>query len=561
MVAEVNDQQQQQQQSINEIISVYKVNEVFMGIETNDAGIKMEIREHFSFLIPGAKFHPKVKNKLWDGRINLYDIRLSRLPIGLFLDLVKFCDERQYTLRFIDHEHKTNQKYYGSLKDTVTPEELSDDDIRILDSIPFVYDELRDYQMKAIVHCISSKRGIILSPTGSGKSAKIYYLSLWNLQKNKRPVLIIVPTTSLVSQMKKDFHNYSKKSLPDGFIHQIYSGQEKENINFEKSPIVVSTWQSIMALGRGQAKKAGSKTNLKRMKEFLDNFGMIINDEVHTADAASLVKILENATESKYRFGFTGTLKDSKTSEFQLRGLFGNIYQTITTHELQERKELANLSIECVFLKYPESIRKQFNKGKHRDYQREIDFILSSEKRNEYIAKAALSQKDNTMVLFQYVEKHGKKLFEMIEKLNGDPKRRIFFISGSSSVHQREEMREIVESEKNAIIVGSNQVLSTGINIVNLNTIIFAWSTKSQVRVIQSIGRALRVSENKKEAKLIDVIDNISWKSKKNYVLKHGIQRMEYYIEQKFKYKMQEIQFDPGVTIDTILTTTTTKSS
>lgn len=515
-----------------EKLRIFKLNEVFFQVETDDAGIRMELREYFSFYVPNYKWHPKVKAKIWDGRLYVYDVRTSRLPIGLFWDFFNFCDDRDYRIEFIDQEFRQE----------LVPREPDETDVAVLDSIPFVYGHLRDYQMNAVVHAISNRRSIIISPTGSGKSALIYYLSLWYIQKHRRPVLVIVPTVSLVSQMAKDFHAYSKGGLPESFVHQVYSGQEKENIDHKKSPIVISTWQSVIALDQRGRRTAGENGAFRK---FLDPFGMVCLDECHLGEAASITRILENTVTSDHRFGFTGTLKDSKTSEMQLRGLLGGVYRTIYTHELQERKELADLSIECHVLKYSDETRRAFSKAKF-DYRKEIDFILSVDKRTEYISRLALGLSGNTLILFQFIEKHGKRIFKKLNELRSeetDADRKIFFISGASPVEDRERMREIVEKERNAIICGSSPVLSTGVNIVNLNNVVFAFSTKSQVRVIQSIGRALRVSNTKLEARLYDIVDNLSWRSRRNYTMTHALKRIEYYTEEKFKYSIKEIDF------------------
>lgn len=523
-----------------EKLQVFKVNEVFFGIIVEDAGIKMELREYFSFFIPNAKFNPKVKAKIWDGRIFLYDIRYSRLHIGLFWEFFKFCDDRKYKIEFLDNPRA--EEYYGNLKDTVIPKKPDAEDIAILDSIPFVYNTPRDYQMKAVIQAISTKRQIILSPVGSGKSSMIYYLSLWHIQKNKSPVLILVPTIGLVAQMAKDFQIYAKGNLPEDFIYSIYAGQEKERIDHKKSPIVISTWQSVIAIQQKNNRSVSSGGY--SLKEFLDPYKMIIVDEVHTAEAKSLTTILESSTESNYRFGFTGTLRESRSSELQLKGLIGNTYRTLHTHDLQQRKELANLQIDCHVLKYPDTIKQAFVKAKY-DYKKEIDFILQSNLRNEYICRLALNQNGNTLILFQYVENHGKKIFEKLRMLCDSDDRKLFFISGSSPVKDREYMREIVETQKNAIITASVQVLATGTNIVNLENLIFASSTKSSIRVIQSIGRVLRISDTKQNAKVFDIIDDISWKSKRNFVLEHGLKRIETYIQEKFKYRLTNIDFTP----------------
>jgi superfamily II DNA or RNA helicase len=157
------------------------------------------------------------------------------------------------------------------------------------------------------------------------------------------------------------------------------------------------------------------------------------------------------------------------------------------------------------------------------------------------IAKLACSTKGNTLVLFQFVEKHGKPLFERIKTAAGDT-RKVFYVSGETEGEVREDIRQITEEEDNAIIVASYGTFSTGINIRSLRNIIFASPSKSRIRVLQSIGRQLRKSERKDKARLYDIADDLHWKSKKNHTLKHFIERVKIYNEESFDYKMVKIQ-------------------
>ena len=371
----------------------------------------------------------------------------------------------------------------------------------------------------------------------SGKSAIIYYLALWNLKKNSGRTLLIVPSTNLVEQMASDFQDYAGKSfLPDDLIHKIYSGcsTNKDTSDQSLSPIVISTWQSLLSM---------LKKNSNR--EFFASFNLILQDEVHLGNAKEVAAVSSACTNASYRIGLTGTLKDSKIDLLQLKGLFGPVFTTTTTKQLQDRKELAPLDINVLILNYPEKIRKEFNYKSKPDYQKEIDYITSLENRNHFITNLALSTSGNTLVLFNLVEKHGIPLYKMIEEKTNNKDRKTFFISGSTDVDSREKMRTIVEKENNAIICGSVGTMSTGVNMKNIHNIIFAFSTKSQVRVLQSIGRGLRIAENNQETKLFDVVDNLSWKSKKNYCLKHALIRLEFYQEEQFLYKIKDIPFSP----------------
>jgi superfamily II DNA or RNA helicase len=320
--------------------------------------------------------------------------------------------------------------------------------------------------------------------------------------------------------------DYAKNTLNVDMIRKIYSGKDK-NID---SPITISTYQSLQNI---------------EDNSFYREFGMIMVDEAHGATAKVLSSVIEKCTEAEYRFGFTGSLRDSVLNDLQLTGLLGPIKKSISTKELQDRKELSDLSINCVVLKYPEAIRKEFNKGKP-NYQTEIDYVLESTNRNNFICNLAFEQKGTTLVLFNYVEKHGIPMFKIAQEKNKKHGRNIFFVSGSTHVDDREKIREIVEKEKDCIIFASSGTFSQGINIPSIENLIFTFSTKSFIRIIQSIGRALRMSDAKNKAKVYDIIDNISWKSKKNYGMKHAITRISFYEQEKFKYKIREIPFKPS---------------
>jgi len=249
------------------------------------------------------------------------------------------------------------------------------------------------------------------------------------------------------------------------------------------------------------------------------------------------MNIMNKATEAEYRYGTTGTLDGTQTHELVLQGLFGKTYKVTTTKELQINEVLAELNIKRIILNYNKKIRDEFGP---RSYQDEIDYIVTYEKRNNFIANLTLDQEGNTLVLFNYVEKHGKPLFELINN-KADEKRKIFFVSGSTQTSDREAIRGIVEKQKNAVIVASLGTFSTGINIRNLHNIVFASPSKSQIRVLQSIGRGLRKSDNEKPTKLFDVIDNLCSKSRKNFAILHAEERLKIYEREKFMFNTFEI--------------------
>ena len=488
------------------MIVVSKLNETFLQLSC-EKHIAYELNEYFSFKIPNAQFHPKVKARMWDGKIRLFNIQTGQLYLGLLPYLKEWAEKHSYKIQ----------------TDIVDAKPLTGLDIK---SIKEFFDSLnlhcknkkiipRDYQIASFMHCVKSDRTLLLSPTSSGKSLVIYSLIRWYQQfLDNDKMLIVVPTTNLVTQMYGDFGDYSshdKNWNVEKYCHKIYSGKEKNT----KEQIYISTWQSLYKLP----------------KEYFEQFSVIVGDEAHLATADSLKGILEKSTFCRYKFGTTGTLTDCKTHKLVLEGLFGKTYTAITSKELMDNKHISKLNIQCLQLEYPEEERKTLKKA---TYQEEIDFIVSHEKRNNFICDLALIQKGNTLILFNYVEKHGKVLMKML--MDKDSKRQIFFIAGETDVEQREDIRRSTEEEKNAIIVASSGVLSTGVNIKNLQYLIFAHPYKAKIRNLQSIGRVLRLDDKNNKAVLYDIIDDLHWKKRNNYGLKHWKERLSIYLKEKFDY-------------------------
>ena len=488
-----------------ETISVWKLNHSDLQVQC-ESSTAYELNEFFSFYVPGYKFMPAYRNKVWDGKIRLFNVRNQVLPVGLYYHLLEFAKERGYTL---DPQKTT----YG------TPAEIDNiDSVELMKfvkalNLPF---DIRDYQFDGIAHGLSKKRSILVSPTGSGKSLIIYTLVCYFLSRvsEGQKVLLVVPTTSLVEQMYNDFKDYG---MPvDSECHRIYSGKDKVT----NKKIIISTWQSIYKLP----------------SDWFEQFGMVIGDECHGFKSKSLTSIMNKCTEAEYRFGTTGTLDGTQTHELVLQGLFGKTHRVTTTKDLQDNDTLAKLNITRIVLEYTDEVRKDFNKS----YQDEIDFIVKYENRNKFIRNLALDITGNTLVLFQFVEKHGKILHKLIED-KAHEHRRIFFVSGATATSDREAVRKIVEKQKDAIIVASLGTFSTGINIKNIHNIIFASPSKSQIRVLQSIGRGLRKSDNGKDTTLYDICDDISYKTRKNFALIHSYERLRIYQNEKFNYKTHKV--------------------
>ena len=239
----------------------------------------------------------------------------------------------------------------------------------------------------------------------------------------------------------------------------------------------------------------------------------------------------------EYRFGFTGTLDGMDIHKLVLEGLFGRARKNVSTKELMDKKQLAKLDIKCVLFGYTPT---ECQLVSDMDYQTELDWIVTNEKRNKFITNLACQQTENTLLLFQYVEKHGRILYDMIKEKSNE-KRRIYFVYGGTDSESREKVRAICEIHSGCIIVASVGVFSTGINIRNLHNIIFGSPSKSRIRNLQSIGRSLRVTEKKSVAKIFDLADDLRYNKKPNYTLRHFAERIKIYKEEQFSYSVVNV--------------------
>ncbi len=478
---------------------ISKKNEVYLQVKA-EPHIYYELRDAFQFEVPNAKFSPAYKNKWWDGRIYLFNTQTGEIYVGLLDKVTKFCDDHGYTYEFVDN------KYYGlpfETNDFISKEGVKDYMNAICKYSP------RDYQVEGVYDALKHNRKLLISPTASGKSLMIYSLVRYYVEK-KQNILIVVPTTSLVEQMYKDFADYGWDV--GSYCHKIYAGKERET----DSQVIITTWQSIYKLPR----------------KYFERFNVVIGDEAHQFKSKSLISIMSKLADAKYRFGFTGTLDGTQTHKWVLEGLFGASYKIIRTEELMAKGHVAKLDINVLLLKHPAH--------KFENFEEEVQYIINHERRNKFIRNLALDLKGNTLVLFARVEGHGEPLYHMINNNTVD-ERQVFFVHGGVDTKDREQVREITEKENNAIIVASYGTFSTGINIKNLHNVIFASPSKSRIRNLQSIGRVLRKGNNKTKATLYDIADDISYKSRRNYTLNHLIERIKVYNEENFNYDIVNI--------------------
>ena len=480
---------------------ISKKNDVYVKVDT-EPNIARELVDFFTFEVPGARFMPTYKSRVWDGKIRLYNQMSGEIYFGLLPYVEEFAKRND-----IDIEYKEGVQDEGEYRTSV----LGGFVRRVSPKSKGKSLQIRDYQMAAFTHAVRNNRSLSLSPTASGKSLIIYLLSRW-YESNR--VLILVPTTSLVEQMYSDFLDYG---YVESKMQKIYQGHSRE-ITKE---VTISTWQSLYKMPR----------------KYFEQFGCILGDEVHLFKAKSLTNIMNKMHQTQYRHGFTGTLDGMQTHRLVLEGLFGSVNKVTSTKELMDKKTLAKLNIKCIVLQYPEVDCKFM---KDQNFQDEVDLIVRDERRNEFIVNLTTHLKGNTLLLFQFVEKHGAVLYDMLKDLD----RKVFYVHGGTDTQTRENIREITEKEKSAIIVASYGTFSTGINIRNLHNVIFSSPSKSRIRVLQSIGRGLRQGTEKSTATLYDIADDFTWKSRQNFTLRHFMERINIYNEEEFNYEIKNLNIE-----------------
>ncbi len=476
---------------------ITKHSEVYIRIKC-DPDIGRELHDHFSFYVPNFQYTPQFRQKLWDGKIRLFDARTHLLYHGLVPYVEKFCKDRHYTYHIdtlvLLTENWSLEEAKQFIQTLELPEQIA----------------LRDYQFDAIVQAIRHRRQLIVSPTGSGKSLILYCLIRYFLARNLNHVLVIVPTTSLVEQLTSDFQLYGWDV--GTHVHKQYAGKDK----ITQKPVTVTTWQSIYQFPAS----------------YFEQFDAVLGDEVHLYKAKSLQSIMTKLTRTMFRIGTTGTLDGTHTNQLVLEGSFGPVYRATSTKELMDGDTLAVITIKSLILKYDTETCKQL---KSSNYQEELDFVVQHPKRNRFIANLALSLKGNTLILFQFIDKHGEKLYNLLTDL-APQDQSISYVHGGVDADERERIRKCVDQSTNAIVLGSSGTFSTGVNIPNLHNIIFASPSKSRIRVLQSIGRGLRRTGEKDTMTLFDIADDLRSGKPMNYLLQHYIERLKIYDDEQFPY-------------------------
>jgi superfamily II DNA or RNA helicase len=493
-----------------------------------DEDVYRTLHEKFKYFAPGYQFHPQYKKRNWDGKVAFFNIKTHTMAIGHFKEAYKYIVDLFHT----EAEIKVDQR----LKDIFIESGVKDKEIEeFINSLNLhAYNkkiEPRDYQVEAIKQCIKQERIIIESPTSSGKSLVIYSVIRWFLEHHPSPkIILVVPNVSLIKQLFSDFVDYSSHN---GFDPNEFVGVVSGNLKDYSKQLTICNWQAVY----------------KNDANFFSKFTHAFIDECHTSKSFEISNIFLKLSNSNVRIGFTGTLPPHETDRLTIKGIFVNKFTPTTTKELMDRGEIAPLKIKAVLNDYKintKFVDKLFDSNTVPSYNKEVDQIILNVARNEFIIKTANAMKGNILVLFNFVQKQGNFLYDIAKTY----KKKVYYIHGSCEADERESIRKILETETDCILIASYGTSSTGISVRNLNGVIFASPSKSLIRVLQSIGRGLRLSENKKECILVDIADRFTQCKHKFHTYQHFLERLKIYEKQQFtveKIKIDKILTDEEI--------------
>jgi superfamily II DNA or RNA helicase len=490
------------------MIRLHRHSESHVFVEC-DLDRAISISRQFEFYAPNYMFSPKYKSGIWDGKIRLFSTKTCLLPQGLLGRLTKYLDS-------VGEDHEVVDSDLLEHGPRIASGKVADFAIKIVKCKYVPY----DHQVSAVQQFLYRRKMVGLSATSSGKSyAAFLFFNLLKYLNDEFKFLLVVPTVNLVNQMAEDFKEYGENFCDfDEHVHRITAGCQK----YTDKSITVSTWQSLQ----------------KMPKKYFQQFDALVIDECHQATAKNIVGIVEKCENARFKIGMTGTLDGCKMDRLQLEALFGRISTISRTADLMKKGLVSKLKINAVVLDYPQARRKA---AKNLEYAGEVKLINSLSEKRRYVAGLAASRKKNTLVLFR-LQAFGKAVRDELEGSSG---RKVFYVDGTVKDKYRTEVRRYCEANDDAIVVASYGTFSTGISIRNLHNVVFAESMKAYNKVLQSVGRLLRLHESKDCAVLFDLGDDLSrGKSKKsrNYVLGHFMDRIGYYEAEGFDYRVKTVR-------------------
>jgi len=370
----------------------------------------------------------------------------------------------------------------------------------------------RDYQLESATKALNNGMGIIVLPTSAGKTLTIALIAFTALQKNNFNVLILVPNIQLVEQTYNDFIEYG--------ISSTKMSKWTGNYEYQSAPIVIANNQILL-----------SKT---QDVSVLNNFDVLIVDEVHKIGTAEKISKLVKNIKGKYKFGFTGSMPSNKFDSWSINKIFGPIIYQKDSIELRNNKFITNVKVVGLEMEYKNipQFQKPSMDNPTAGYLEEIEWLHTQEFRNSIIAKIINGLDTNTLVLVDRIV-HGEFLHKYLSECTN---KKVYFIQGSVNVEERESLRSLMEETSGVVCIAISKIFSTGISIKNLHNVVFASIGKSRIKIIQSIGRSLRLHHTKKLATIFDIADTCL-----NYGYKHFEERKALYQSENIPLSVKKL--------------------
>lgn len=507
---------------------------------TSDSGIEIRgIKSWLDRYVDGYMFDPSYKMKLWNGKKSLYNKEDNSIPMGLWREAFKCCEEFGYPFEFINKEEfplnraikkKEVNEFYDKFFDGF-----------LIDGQPF---KVRDYQATCAINILKNRYCNISVATSGGKTL-IYSLVLFYLMKKypKKKFLLIVPSKTLVTQFYDDILGFNWRNELDINIQEVFDVTEKPRTTFpERQPnLVIGTFQTLV----------------KSEKSYLKDFWSITTDEGHKSTAKSYRQILKKTFgTAAYRWGMSGSFPADDTYEMmEIMAKTGPVVDVIKAKKLMDEGFITKVKIKGLLMhhnnwEFANQLEIVASRDKKAAYDLECAKIQESEERLDLINKVLSQCKSNTLVLFHNTE-YGQKLLEHLKSRN--PDKDFYYIDGSVKNNGNskniennrsfiKKQMEITNDGRVKVLIASFGTLSTGVSIKAINNILFTQSFKKAQVIIQSIGRALRLHPEKKMAYIFDFVDvfnhdNFAAKLKskfKNILYNHWTQRLKIYAEEEY---------------------------
>lgn len=484
----------------------------------------------FTRKIQNWYFHPLVKKKLWNGEIKFID-KFNRIPVGLYNELKVVCKKYDMPLEFNDEPRIIDNEITMESFEEWVWDFFKDDTTYGKGGTK----QIRDYQIEAAFKILKARRSCSEIATSAGKTLMIYMILAYLLDKEiAKRCVIVVPNTSLILQTIEDFEEYNDGDKIQSLVVQgIHGGTSKVKTCAQ---IVIGTFQSLCKLD----------------DDWFSDVDVVCVDEAHYTNCKSVRDVITKCSNLKYSFGLSGTLKKKEDSadHLNLQSYLGPFVNDIAAKFLISNDYATKVFIRVVKLNYLEQdVREKLStilKNKQ-----EIDgskllalekkLVIENRSRFNYICNFISKSTKNSLVLFQDIKNgYGKKIYDW---LRNNTQKNVYYVDGGTDAKLRDDYFNSMREYDNCILVASYGTLSTGVSINQIYNIFFVESYKSDKIIRQSIGRGMRKQDGKDRVTIIDFVDDFSYRGTKNYLLKHGEERMKIYQEQNFPYKVWEVDF------------------